>query len=323
MREISESEREIYDKYPALGEVMSDSSLTPHQRKLRSLPIFKNLQNELVADIAQHSAALVEAKQERARLGGIVDASESLAEWLNVTPTLEKNDCSRLHKLIAAFAADQVVFLGEAKGQDDRSKRMQTALLFGDCHPFVVQHDWAAAFDGATDYAEGEFKLPYPICVFEFRISGRNVIVWAAQQEDDPAVIDLAALAFVDVNGTWFCREEKGRDEEATKFAWQQIRAICIALDAEVATHSVIRAPHKLNRRRQEDGKCPLFDYRVVSLARRVRAIGPSMGGAIQGKKRLHFRRGHWRHYAEFKTWVRWTLVGNPDLGFIHQEYRL
>jgi hypothetical protein len=40
-------------------------------------------------------------------------------------------------------------------------------------------------------------------------------------------------------------------------------------------------------------------------------------------KKRLHFRRGHWRHYETHKTWIKWMLVGDPDLGFIEKQYRL
>jgi hypothetical protein len=30
-----------------------------------------------------------------------------------------------------------------------------------------------------------------------------------------------------------------------------------------------------------------------------------------------------WRHFVSHKTWIKWTLVGDPDLGFIDKEYRL
>jgi hypothetical protein len=105
---------------------------------------------------------------------------------------------------------------------------------------------------------------------------------------------------------------------------WDQIRAICIALDAQVATAEVIRAPVNLNEKRAKAGKSPLSDYRVVDLARRHRIANPAAGTAGTGtRKRLHFRRGHWRHYETTKTWVKWCLVGNPDLGFINKHYRL
>lgn len=66
----------------------------------------------------------------------------------------------------------------------------------------------------------------------------------------------------------------------------------------------------------------PLYEYRVVRLNRKPRTQSlPAT--ALHAPKRLHFRRGHWRHYEGFKTWVRWCLVGNPDLGFIDKEYRI
>lgn len=37
----------------------------------------------------------------------------------------------------------------------------------------------------------------------------------------------------------------------------------------------------------------------------------------------LHFRRGHWRHYGEYKTWIKWMLVGDPELGFVDKMYKL
>lgn len=242
-------------------------------------------------------------------------AAHDFEEWLHVPPLLQKNDCSRLHKLKEAFP-DRVVFCGAQNSQADAET---TNLMFTNCHPFVVQHDWAAAFSGSEDYESGEIKLPYPICAFEFRISGRNVIIWTAQEDDcDPPI---AALGFVEVRGLWFCREELR--SEFADFTWQQIRAIAIALDAGVASHSVIRAPFKLNRKREAQGKALLSDYRVVTLSRRARALPAYEQTATVARKRLHFRRGHWRHYSDFKTWIKWTLVGNPDLGFINHEYRL
>ena len=105
-------------------------------------------------------------------------------------------------------------------------------------------------------------------------------------------------------------------------YIWAQIRAICIALDAEVAEHEVVRAPTKLNRKREKAGKVPIPDHYVVDLSRRHRISNSSTSGE-GSKKRLHFRRGHWRHYDGFKTWVRWCLVGNPDLGFVSKDYSI
>ena len=52
-----------------------------------------------------------------------------------------------------------------------------------------------------------------------------------------------------------------------------------------------------------------------------VTVEGPGTG--THRSPRLHFRRGHWRHYEDHKTWIRWQMVGNPDLGFVEKQYRL
>jgi hypothetical protein len=61
----------------------------------------------------------------------------------------------------------------------------------------------------------------------------------------------------------------------------------------------------------------------MIDLAKRHRVA--HVGGASSGrhKKRLHFCRGHWRHYEKSKTWIRWCLKGDPDLGFVDAEYKL
>jgi hypothetical protein len=104
----------------------------------------------------------------------------------------------------------------------------------------------------------------------------------------------------------------------------RNIRSICIALDAEVAVTEVIRAPHRLNHQREKQGKKPVLDHHVVNLARRSRVEPLPSAGDREARwhPRLHFRRGHWRHFEDHKTWVRWCLVGDPDLGFIDKEYR-
>ncbi len=107
-------------------------------------------------------------------------------------------------------------------------------------------------------------------------------------------------------------------------FVGSQIRALSIALDAEVAIKEVTRAPNKLNRVREKAERVPVPNHYVVSLAKRSRAAPMAVSHEGEhGKRRLHFRRGHWRHFETHKTWIRWMLVGNPDLGFVDKEYRV
>jgi hypothetical protein len=120
-------------------------------------------------------------------------------------------------------------------------------------------------------------------------------------------------------------------ESELPVFVARQLQAALIALDAAVALTTVTRQPEKLNRARQRRGQLPLYDYHVVSLANRTRpatlpddpATLPEESAGAHRSPRLHFRRGHWRHFENFKTWINWTLVGDPDLGFIEKHYRL
>jgi hypothetical protein len=104
----------------------------------------------------------------------------------------------------------------------------------------------------------------------------------------------------------------------------QQVRASCVGMDAKVIETEVVRAPEKLNKAWVKRGRAPLVDYHTLDLTRRRRSAStlPTESGT-HATPRCHFRRGHWRHYANFKTWIRWTLVGDPDLGFVDKHYKL
>lgn len=184
--------------------------------------------------------------------------------------------------------------------------------------PFLIEHDWAAAFAGAKDFDEGDIRLPYDSVLFEFSIAGRPVCVFASGE---------ARVAFIRLKTTWVAvgMDATGTKDDLFSLLRAQIRAICIALDAEVAITDTVRAPEKLNRARAKRGAPPLSDYHVIRLNRRERAAPlPSSNEREPGTRhRLHFVRGHWRHYESHKTWIKWHLRGDPDLGYIDKHYRL
>lgn len=104
----------------------------------------------------------------------------------------------------------------------------------------------------------------------------------------------------------------------------EQIKAVAVALDAEVASTEVIRAPHRSNHPPHDRARLPGYSFHIVNLARRQRAEPLERDDdAPAHHLRLHFRRGHWRHYETHKTWIKWMLVGDPSLGFVDKEYRL
>lgn len=312
-------------KYPELGLIVNDQTVSKEQRQKNAQDYLRYLiqrgdkllseKTRIDSEIVEHETTIADAKAKMAAL-------TKLKEWVLKPAVLEKNDCSRAHKLAESTLNRKVISLiGDHVGGFN--------VNLDEAKSFVICHDWARAFQGASDYIDGEAKLPFPQCLFEFRISGRNVMVWAAQDEGigkfDGVVGNTAAVCFVEVDGYWIMGETKDRETSHGILAWQTIRAVCIALDADVATHEVVREPSKLNAKRLRDGKAPLKPYHIVNLAKRHRVANQRNGtaGADYTHKRLHFRRGHWRHYEASKTWIKWCLVGDPDLGFVDKEYRL
>jgi len=261
---------------------------------------------EMVGDVfqKQERTEIITKLEQIAALDDLFAWSESLG-----TLTLERNDCSRLHKLKEAVTGGHVI--------DGSTQNFGKYIgILAVQQTFVVKHDWAAAFANAEGMGDDDFHLPYEVCAFEFRIYGKSIIVVAFES-------DHKMLVFLDTGENWYSYGGQGAKEtEIIDFLFNQIKSICIALDADVATHTVIRASVKLNEKRAKSGKIPLLDYRVVDLSRRHRIANISSGNSGT-KKRLHFRRGHWRHYDESKTWVKWCLVGDPDLGFIAKHYTL
>jgi hypothetical protein len=270
-------------------------------------------------DAAQKRLSEALAPYSRREQIAAIDANVALLDlqrWIKRSDlALERNDCSRLHKLVSAASGQRILGLD----MSDRSAYVAEVLTQMKTPPFVVKHDWASAFANAEGIAEG-FLAPYDWCAFEFRISGKNVIALITSEPTYNAL-----FAFVESGELWFdtvLTDGEDSGDALTRLLNEQIRAICIALDADVATHSVVRAPIALNEKRIRAGKVPLRDYHVVDLARRHRIANPVHGDGGT-KKRLHFRRGHWRHFESSKTWIKWCLVGDPDLGFISKHYSL
>jgi hypothetical protein len=259
-----------------------------------------------------------EVESEEARIRDqrrVCAAFESFADWWGAPFCLEKNDCSRYHKLQEAARARQIYGWNADDKMEPVPSQEDIASIHAHC--FVIRHDWAAAF-ADTEVSVGDIVAPYEQCVFEFRYSGHTVIgVW--EQSDD-----ARCAVIVEFGDIWFAIGAIGMDHPLIGMVRDQIRAVCISLDADVATKELVRAPHKLNEKRIRKGEIPLSDYHIVDLAKRHRIANPSAGGSEPSHhKRLHFVRGHWRHYEDSKTWIKWHLRGNPDLGFIQKHYQL
>jgi len=238
---------------------------------------------------------------------------------------LQKPGGSAAHRFVEARRANRVRCLSAEQSQV-LAQIGQIAPI-----PFVIEHDWAAAFANAIEMSEGEYPLPYDEVLFEFRINNHIVALYAGAAGTAimlEAKLNWLILAASNEQISAQTTAGFSADIPTTnliELLLRQVRAVCIALDADVITTETVRAPQKLNKARAQRGKPPLADYHVVRLNRRGRAVAlPDEHEPTKHRSpRLHFVRGHWRHYETHKTWIKWHLRGDPDLGFIDKHYRL
>lgn len=246
------------------------------------------------------------------------ESLNALTAWGDSRPALQKPRELTFRKFRRAMIEGNLVQYGpKCDGREFDREVMKLV------EPFVIEHDWSAALRASDG---GDVRLPYDVCAFEFRYGDRPVIAIATQFESD-IMFSLA----VEMDRWTFCTcamsiqtsrstTIDGLSEMHSRVA-DQIRAVCIALDAEVAVSETVRASHS--------GSGPAGQHamgnahHVVSLSSR-HARPASLPGEPTGRHvRMHFRRGHWRHFETHKTWIKWMLVGDPDLGFIEKHYTL
>jgi hypothetical protein len=306
----------LEDKYPEM------KALKTTQEK-REFAVSKRA--ELQREMAELDEEL-KAKQERAkRLHRGSDAIISIDAWSEGELKIERPDGVSFRRLRKAVAEGRTIYLDRDVGAETPAHDFEKEV-FRYAEIMMIEHDWAGAFQNA-DLAGATVKLPYDVCAFEFKFSGRVVVALATQLETD-----IAFSPAIECEGAWmlagFVTPASGMGNSENN-SWiklfnilgAQIRAACIALDAEVAKSEVVREPYTGSH--GKNSYHPPKAYHVVSLAHR-RARPLAAPGTETGRRiRLHFRRGHWRHFEQHKTWIKWMLVGDPDLGFVDKHYKL
>lgn len=271
------------------------------------------------------------------RIDRMVAAEDDIGLWAKDFLVFEKPAGGAARDLRQAFLAKEVMSAHEIVA-DMPVQSFED--VFEDAEIFRVEHDWFKAIRKANEFENGSFRLPYETSVFEFNISRKPVVAmclnYAADAADNEIVMQLAVESFFGWSlshnlyrhngGHWdvLQGDQSIKDdhlEHLVELVGNQIRAACIALDADVATTTLVREAHEGNRREAKEH--PAYEFYTISIASRSRPEALQAHGVTKGTKRLHFRRGHWRHFSASKTWVRWCLVGNPELGFIDKQYRL
>lgn len=291
-----------------------------------------------VADTLRQGAKSLRSEAETARLdvqrlrdqqADVGDCARRLAEGIR----MEKPSGSSLHHLAE--------FLRHTIGEQSK---MASDIAGGLFQSFVVEHDWAGAFAGSDEFDKGEIRMPFDWTCFEFRINGMRVLLPFGISTDSH---EPMGMMITGINGRWYVNETHMQfvggqlcvtadltrrtgmkvSDRLLYMLGQQIRAVCIMLEAEVAVRVVVEPSEKLSKARERVGKSPLRSYHVVSLAQRWRTRNNLEGLDTPGtKKRCHFRRGHYRHFhktGKDRIWINWQMVGSPDLGFVDKHYKL
>ena len=247
-----------------------------------------------------------------------ISSSNEIVQWMKGTLRLERATGTKAHDFQQALRSNQLQNVKIKDGDAFFESGWDSMGVF------VVEHDWAAAFASADIGAVDERKLPYPLTCFEMVISGHRVCAFAREADDGWVIAVQTPFGWWLLNDDMLRSEFEAETNEVASLVEAQADAILVALDSAVATTEIVRAPEKLNRARVKRGNLPLYDYHAVKLSRRSRPLPlPPTDGSTRHGVRLHFRRGHWRHLTSHKVWINWTLVGDPDLGFIDKHYRL
>jgi len=320
-------------------EITIEETITFADAYIRDLSVTqRGLRNRVIQEIYTKFAEVTEQSEK---------AYDQFMLWIRQPITLQRPTGTHFHRIREDFAKGRVLWPSDGY-KNMRSDGNDTLAIMQVQHQtFLIEHNWAAAL--GADSVGGEVKLPYDVCFFEFLINGRVVgvsvsdidsrrhaiilvkdadrdwwiIVWAFDIQDDWSTKPI----HIDVWNAGVVSEEVfGLVENLANVLSKNIMAVSAMLDAEVVETQVTRAPHKLNHAREKRGKLPIADFRTVTLSRRHRAAPlPRAGSPDEDytRKRLHFRRGHWRHYGEYKTWIKWMLVGDPELGFVDKMYKL
>ena len=169
----------------------------------------------------------------------------------------EKVQSSHRHRFEEAMLNFQVILLFE-KTRVGHHNRPPTPT-------FLIEHNWSSAFEGATDFEKGDYRLPFDNTCFEFKISGKHVIAFASEAD---GVKNIAVAVETDIG--WFIPHDAfqltdGQWRPALKLdsEWDervsmvghlvtdQIRAVCISLEAEATVAETVNPPEKLNKARE------------------------------------------------------------------------
>jgi len=99
------------------------------------------------------------------------------------------------------------------------------------------------------------------------------------------------------------------------------IRKFGILLSLHGTEKITVVPPVKLAKRRNKQGKPPLYEYHVLKISGEVWDNPHTSESTSGGGVRSHLRRGHIRRLENKNVWVRHTLVHGSREGFVKKDY--
>lgn len=118
------------------------------------------------------------------------------------------------------------------------------------------------------------------------------------------------------------CTHDEIESELAGMFSsgFNALLEFCMTVNCENVSQERIDPSKVINKSRVSKGKAPFFSYRFLRIP--TPSLDTSPANGTHSSPRLHLRRGHLRRLQTGKvTWVRNTIVGNPELGVIEKTY--
>lgn len=82
-------------------------------------------------------------------------------------------------------------------------------------------------------------------------------------------------------------------------------------------------APVKLNKKRESNGKLPLFDYKVLTINTKETISKKGESTGTHASPRQHLRRGHIRRLKNKHVWVNSCVVGDATKGMVKKDYNI
>lgn len=109
---------------------------------------------------------------------------------------------------------------------------------------------------------------------------------------------------------------------EYNNFYSQVLYLFLSALNCSNVKRIESKPPEKLNKKRKEIGKKPIFSTWTLHIDLDHPANIQHRGTGTHASPRVHLRRGHIRRYKNGKfIWIQALVVGNKKLGLVHKDY--